>query len=48
MEGKRFVAKAGDVIFFNWDVDGKVNHIGIVEKVKNKKIYTIESKLIVI
>ena len=28
--------------FFNWEVDGKVNHVGIVEKVENGKVYTIE------
>ena len=32
----------GDIIFFDWEVDGQVNHVGIVEKVENNIIYTIE------
>ena len=39
---KGYVPKAGDIIFFDWEVDGKVNHVGIVEKVENGKIYTVE------
>ena len=39
--------KAGDIITFNWDTygqenDGFADHIGIVEKVENNIIYTIE------
>lgn len=39
--------KAGDIITFNWDQnsqqnDGWADHIGIVEKVENGIIYTIE------
>lgn len=37
-----FVPKAGDIIFFDWEVDGRVNHVGIVEKVENNRVYTIE------
>ena len=37
-----FIPKAGDIIFFDWEVDGKVNHVGIVEKVENNKVYTVE------
>jgi len=37
-----YIPKPGDIIFFDWEVDGKVNHVGIVEKVENGKIYTIE------
>ena len=32
----------GDIIFFDWEQDGHADHVGIVEKVENKKIYTIE------
>lgn len=39
---KGYIPKAGDIIFFDWEVDGKVNHVGIVEKVENDKVYTIE------
>lgn len=37
-----YVPEPGDVIFFDWEQDGKCNHVGIVEKVENNKIYTIE------
>ena len=39
---KGYTPKAGDIIFFDWEVDGKVNHVGIVEKVENGKVYTVE------
>ena len=39
---KGYTPKQGDIIFFDWEVDGKVNHVGIVEKVENGKVYTIE------
>ena len=39
---KGYTPKEGDIIFFDWEVDGKVNHVGIVEKVENGKVYTIE------
>ena len=36
--------KHGDIIFFDWadSNDGKADHVGIVEKVENNTIYTIE------
>ncbi len=36
--------KVGDIIFFDWadSNDGKADHVGIVEKVENGKVYTIE------
>ena len=34
--------RPGDIIFFDWEVDGKPNHVGIVEKTENGYIYTIE------
>ena len=43
-----FVAKPGDIIFFDWaDKDtgvrsGSADHVGIVEKVENGRVYTIE------
>jgi len=37
-----FTPKSGDIIFFDWEEDGKPNHVGIVEKVENNKVYTVE------
>lgn len=34
--------KPGDAILFDWQKDGTPDHIGIVEKVVNGKVYTIE------
>ena len=33
---------AGDIIFFDWEGDGHTDHVGIVEKCENGKVYTIE------
>ena len=33
---------AGDIIFFDWENDGKADHVGIVEKCDGKTVYTIE------
>lgn len=37
-------SSAGDIIFFDWadSNDGKADHVGIVEKVENDTVYTIE------
>lgn len=32
----------GMIIFFDWEPDGKPNHVGIVTKVENDRIYTVE------
>lgn len=37
-----FIPREGDIIFFDWEVDGTVSHVGIVEKVENNKVYTVE------
>lgn len=37
-----YIPNPGDIIFFNWDGDSLIDHVGIVEKVENGKIYTIE------
>lgn len=34
--------RPGDIIFFDWENDGKPNHVGIVEKTEDGYIYTIE------
>lgn len=38
----KFVPNSGDIIFFDWENDGKSDHVGIVEKVEDEKVYTIE------
>ena len=32
----------GDIIFFDWDGDMSADHVGIVEKVENGRVYTVE------
>lgn len=39
---KEYMPKPGDIIFFDWDDNGSANHVGIVEKVENNIVYTIE------
>lgn len=37
-----FVPNPGDIIFFDWENDGSADHVGIVERVENNKVYTVE------
>lgn len=37
-----YVPSPGDVVFFDWDLDNDPDHVGIVEKVEDNKLYTIE------
>lgn len=37
-----YVPVAGDIIFFDWEEDGGVDHVGIVESVANGIVHTIE------
>ena len=37
-----YTPREGDIIFFDWDSDGYANHVGIVDKVENGKVHTIE------
>ena len=41
---RNYIAKPGDIIFFDWKEkhDGLSDHVGIVEKVENGRVYTIE------
>lgn len=39
---RNYMPKSGDIIFFDWEQDGTPDHVGIVEKVLNDVIYTIE------
>ena len=37
-----YIPKPGDVIFFDWDLDGRSEHVGIVEYVEGNYVYTVE------
>ena len=37
-----FTPEAGHIIFFDWEGDGETDHVGIVQKVENGKVYTVE------
>ena len=41
-EENTYTPNPGDIIFFDWEADGKPNHVGIVERVDNDIVYTIE------
>lgn len=41
-EDGSYVPVVGDIIFFDWEEDGSVDHVGIVENVINGVVYTIE------
>jgi hypothetical protein len=38
----QYQPKPGDAVLFDWQRDGKSDHIGIVEKIENGKVYVIE------
>ena len=37
-----FTPEAGHIIFFDWEGDGETDHVGIVERVENGTVYTVE------
>ena len=37
-----FEPSAGHIIFFDWEGDGVTDHVGIVERVENGMVYTVE------
>ncbi len=41
-QDRSYVPKAGDIIFFNWNGDAKIDHVGIVMKVAKGRVHTIE------
>jgi len=41
-QGRDYEPSPGDIIFFDWASDGLADHVGIVEKVENGFIYTVE------
>ena len=41
-QGRDYEPTAGNIIFFDWDNDGTIDHTGIVERVENGTVYTVE------
>lgn len=41
-QNSTYIPSPGDIIFFDWDYDHDPDHVGIVEKIENNTIYTIE------
>ena len=41
-QGRDYEPSPGDIIFFDWESDGLADHVGIVEKVEDGLIYTVE------
>ena len=42
MAGEHLSAVTGDDHFFDWNGDGNPDHVGIVEKCENGRVYTVE------
>ena len=45
-QGGQYTPAPGDIIFFDWESDGISDHVGIVEKIENETVYTIEGNSI--
>lgn len=41
-KNKSYIPQTGDLIFFDWQNDGISDPVGIVEKIENEVIYTVE------
>lgn len=41
-ERGKYTPQPGDLIFYDWNIDKKTDHVGIVVKVENGKVYTVE------
>lgn len=41
-QDRSYIPTAGTIIFFDWEGDGVTDHVGIVEKVENNTVYTVE------
>ena len=39
---RNYVPRSGDLIFFDYNYDGRIEHVGIVDRVANGRVYTIE------
>ena len=42
LKGRDYQPVAGTIIFFDWNRDGNPDHVGIVEKCENGRVYTVE------
>lgn len=45
-QDRYYTPSPGDVIFFDWENDGISDHVGIVEKVEDNMVYTIEGNVL--
>ena len=41
-QGRSYIPEPGCLIFFDWNHNGESDHVGIVEKVENGRVYTVE------
>ena len=41
-QDRNYEPTAGNIIFFDWDSDGIIDHVGIVERCENGIVYTVE------
>jgi hypothetical protein len=41
-QGRNYIPAPGDIIFFDWGLDGVSDHVGIVESCDGTTVYTIE------
>ena len=41
-QDRNFEPSSGHIIFFDWEGDGVTDHVGIVERVENGYVYTVE------
>lgn len=39
---RNYTPESGSIIFFDWENDGKTDHVGIVDRVENGIVYTVE------
>lgn len=42
MAGRQLYAVGRAYYFFDWEGDGETDHVGIVERVENGTVYTVE------
>lgn len=39
---RSYIPQKGDIIFFDWEPDGVLNHVGLVDRVADGIVYTVE------
>jgi len=44
-QDRYYTPSPGDIIFFDWEQDGIADHVGIVEKVENGLVHTVEGNI---